>query len=151
MTNKNSRFAVIAALALTGGIWTAGKLRAFNPQPDPPGRFAPFGITANETARLVAVNTTFFAESNARPCAVALQIFDGAGNLLKRDVKLLRARQTGFIDVTGTEALMGRAMRGEIWAAAATEDPKRCPVRASFELFDNGTQRTLIAIGDPGI
>src|SRR3989442_11648084 len=36
-------------------------IKKFNPQPDPPGtqRFAPLGVTANETGRLNWANTKF--------------------------------------------------------------------------------------------
>ena len=143
--------AVVSIAATVGALSYPGLIKAFNPQPDPPGtqRIGPLGVTANETARLNVANTKFLGESSERPCAVTLRIF-GNGDILAEDTKLLRSRQTAFIDVTGLEALVGRdSLRTEIWAAVAASSQPACPISASFELFDSASGRTLVALGGP--
>jgi hypothetical protein len=144
--------AAVSIAATVGALSYPGLIRAFNPQPDPPGtqRFGPLGVTANETARLNAANTKFTGESSERPCAVTLRIFDSTGNILAEDTKRLPPRQAAFIDVTGLEALAGRdSLRTEIWAAVAPSSQPACPISPSFELFDSASGRTLVALGGP--
>jgi hypothetical protein len=144
---------VVAAIVVTiVGLGYPGVMGAFNPQPDPPGteKFPPIGITATETGRLNVANTRFLGESSERPCAVALQIFDPDGNVLAAGTKLLRARQTAFIEIAGLDVLAGRdSLRAEIWAAAVPSGDKSCQLATSFELIDNATARTSVALGGP--
>jgi hypothetical protein len=99
---------------------------------------------------LNAANTRFVGDSSERPCAFTLRIFDSTGNVLVEDTKLLRALETAFIEVTGRDALAGRdSLRTEIWAAVSPSSAPRCPTAASFELIDNASGRTLVALGGP--
>lgn len=144
--------AVVSIAATVGALSYPGLIKAFNPQPDPPGtqKICCLGVTANETGRLNVANTKFLGESSERPCAVTLRIFDSEGNILAEETKLLRARQAAFIDVTGVEALAGRdSVRTEIWAAVAPGSQPACPISASLELFDSASGRTLVALGGP--
>jgi len=144
--------AVVSIAATVGALSYPGLIKAFNPQPDPPGtqRFAPLGVTANETGRLNWANTKFVGESSERPCAVTGRIFDSEGNLLAEETKLVRAGQTVFIEVTGVEALAGRdSVRTEIRAAVSPGSAPSCQTASSFELIDNATARTIAALGGP--
>ena len=154
MTTKSIGSVVVSASIVMTivGLGYPGVLRAFNPQPDPPGteKFPPIGITAIETGRLNVANTRFVVDSSERPCAVALRIFDADGNVLVEGTKLLRARQTAFIEIAGLDVLAGRdSLRAEIWGAAVPSGDKSCQLATSFELIDNATARTSAALGGP--
>jgi len=101
-------------------------------------------LPLSPAGRLNAANTRFVGDSSERPCALTLRIFDSTGNVLVEDTKLLRALETAFIEVTGRDSL-----RTEIWAAVSPSSAPRCPTAASFELIDNASGRTLVALGGP--
>jgi hypothetical protein len=153
VTKSIGSVVVAAAIVMTiVGLGYPGVMSAFNPQPDPPGteKFPPLGITATETGRLNVANTRFLGESSERPCAVALRIFDADGNVLVQGTKLLRSRQTAFIEIAGLDVLAGRdSLRAEIWGAAVPGGDKSCEMATSFELIDNATARTIAALGGP--
>ena len=129
----------------------AGAIRAFNQQPTFPGtdNFPPLSVTADVIARLNVVNTKFVAESNVRPCAAVLRIFDSDGNLLAQERRVLRPRQAASIDVAGADVLVGRAgVRAQIWAAVSPARPD-CQINTSFELIDVVSGQTVLALGGP--
>jgi hypothetical protein len=148
-------------LAILGGVASIavmilvvghpGTITAFNQELSFPATesFPPLGVTADVNARLNVANTKFIAESNVRPCAVVLRIFDRDGNLLAQERKLLRARQAAFIDVAGADVLVGRVgPRTEIWAAVSPDGPN-CEINTSFELIEVVSGRTVLALGGP--
>jgi hypothetical protein len=143
--------AVVSIAAVVVALGYPGLIRAFNPQPDPPGiqKICCLGVTANETGRLNAANTKFVADSSER-CALTLQMFDSAGNVLVEETKHLGARGTAFVEVTGRDALAGRdSLRTEIWAAVSPSSAPLCPTAVSLELIDNASGRTLVVLGGP--
>ena len=79
----------ILLLTLVSGLLAAGPVRAFNPQPDPPG-FGLIGLTVNETLRLNVSNITTAGPRNfpPDPYKVELTFVDAAG------AELLPAVQT---------------------------------------------------------
>jgi hypothetical protein len=101
----------------------------------------------------VQVNATHIGDPNIAPapCTVEVEFFNGAtGGLLKTAAFKLAPGQTrsaglGFIDVL----LKGKV---PVYARVTMHDPNLKPAcRPSLEVFDKGTGRTGVAIGDPNI
>ena len=141
--------AAIAATALALGH--PGLIRAFNPQPDPPGsqKLGPLGVTASDTGQLNVANTKFLGDSSERPCAVMLRIFDSKGQVVVEERKLLPAGETASIHVAGPDVLGRDMLRAEIRGAVFPSSEPACPLKASFEVIDTASGRTLVALGGP--
>jgi hypothetical protein len=153
--NRLSRLLVIGAVVSVAVTVLAfgypGLIRAFNPQPDPPGsqKLAPVGVTASDTGQLNVANTKFVGESSERSCAVILRIFDSAGHVLVEERKLLRSGETASVHVAGPDVLGRDMLRAEIRGAVFPSSEPTCPLKASFEVIDTASGRTLVALGGP--
>ena len=93
------RLAMVALFAgLTASTSSPGA-RAFNPQPEPPGRWGLFGIVADQTARVSVVNTSADPRGvPPGPCRVSLAFVDVDGTVLKEARLTLRPGQATSLD-----------------------------------------------------
>lgn len=94
-----------AAILCAGVVWMAGRLQAFNPQPDPPA-FAAVQILPSETAKLFAsCSAQAVRDVPPGPCAVALLFRDQQGNVVKSTPAplVLMPGQTGVLELRGTD------------------------------------------------
>ena len=141
-----------AAIAAAVGAGVA-HLKAFNPQPDPPG-FGMVGIAEGQTARLNLVNLTSPGPSviPPGPCRAELQFLDGDGNVLASRRVQLAAGHAAFLDFSPTfvpittvcyaTTPLRAEIRGSIHVADGEVPPGPC--RATLEIFDNATARTTV-------
>jgi hypothetical protein len=135
--------ALIAGTAVALLALGARVMKAFNPQPDPPGVWGMFGITPSETARLNVVNLQL-PNLPPDPCTLQFNFIDGQGHFLKQKVLTLKPAQSAFLDITGVEA--GGAFRTEIhpFVKLATGTPVGCNAVSTLELFDTSSGKTSI-------
>jgi hypothetical protein len=153
----------LAALVLTIATWQVTRVRAFNPQPDPPGKFLMVGITPGQTLRLNVVNliTAGDRQIPPGPCRVVLSFRDAAGHVIddangqpiRRTVEL-QAGESAFLDLNGdqlggvgTNLLTRLEVRPFVRVVFQT-DPGNLPppCRANAEVFDNLTLRTSLMV-----
>jgi hypothetical protein len=139
---KKTRMLVGAAV-LTGGIlWTAQMVRAFNPQPDPPG-FGAIGIIQSQTMRLKVVMHNPPDDKTAS-CDVQLKFSDAAGRVLKQDNRIILPDQITFLDISAAD-LRGAGFdgsRGELLPAVLPA--VGCRVIPTVEVFDSLTGKTEV-------
>jgi len=167
-TKLSIAIALVALLA-SGALWEIRRVRAFNPQPDPPG-FGMVGLTRGQTMRLNVVNLTP-PDPNRQyppdPCRVLLSFRNAAGQPFTnsdgqpiRRVVELQAGESAFLDLnadafappsTDADVAPGPArlqLRPFVRVLASPPDPSRQfppdPCRASMEVFDNTSGRTSI-------
>ncbi|PWU05483.1 MAG: hypothetical protein C5B51_14575 [Terriglobia bacterium] len=129
--------AAVAALIVIG----AKVVRAFNPQPDPPGSYAMVGINPQETLRLFVVN---IGGTNGLPpdaCNVQLGFLDPNGQLVKSTGGTLAPGQAGGLSITMAEApppkgdaAAARTAVRPIWSADIANG---CYAVSSAEVFDS--------------
>ena len=144
------KIVLMAALALAI-IWVA-PTHAFNPQPDPPGRWGMVGITPYETGRInVVTNDT----TPSQGCTIGLGYLDSKGKALKTDFKILRTGQAQYLDVLGMDAVPRGEMRAEVQPFLndrPADRPMAFPpgpcrgVVATFEMFDPATGKTSLLV-----
>jgi hypothetical protein len=127
----------LAILALLGGLAASTSspgARAFNPQPEPPGRWGLFGIVADQTARVSVVNTSGDPGGwPPGPCRVALAFVDVEGTVVKEAVMTLRPGQATSLDYgfnAPPESESGDAI------GAAADRLGRQDLRARIEIAD---------------
>jgi hypothetical protein len=93
---------IVVAAAVAGGTMTL--VKAFNPQPDPPGDiYSLVGLVEGQTLELTASNHALAATQPGAPvppgpCAVTFMLFDRAGHVVmtKSDI-LLQAGQSHVV------------------------------------------------------
>lgn len=115
-------FALVTMLA-TGAIWEVRRARAFNPQPDPPGRYTMVGIVRGQSLRINVSNITP-SDSNAPPdpCRVRLAFADVDGNVLHnpstgepvRRTVTLENGQSAFLQLNADEFFVGDVTAGRL-------------------------------------
>src|SRR6266536_3884047 len=88
---------LLAAGAAAGGA-RSRKAWAFNPQPEPPGRWGMFGIVEGQTARVSVVNTSGDPRVPSVPCRVALAFVDSGREVLKETHLTLRPGQATALE-----------------------------------------------------
>jgi len=146
---------VVAGACAVIAIGASAVLRAFNPQPDPPG-FGMVGIAAGQTARLNIVNLGNGPSDIPPPCRASLQFFDDQGNLLVDRRVRVEAGNAAFLDLAPSfpptngvgDVLV--PLRAEIRAAIDTPDGELPPpCKATLEIFDNASGRTSILYPPP--
>ncbi len=148
----------IPAVILALGLLAGERAFAFNPQPDPPG-FGMIGLCAGQSLRINVANVDLPAlnEFPPGPCRVEIALYDELGNLLLPAVeKTLTAGRSTHIDLNGDDVLTRDLMRREVRPSVrllsnTTRDGAGLlppgPCRATVELFDNQTGRTLVTLG----
>jgi len=143
------------AAALTLALAAATPALAFNPQPDPPGRWAMLGLVADQTARLSVLALP--AARSARPpvaCVVLMTFLDSQGNKLAEDTRVLTAGSAGFVDLKGSLLnLPSRTERAQFRVEVAVQPTmpgfRPCEgVAATVEIFDE-TGRTSVIVVQP--
>jgi hypothetical protein len=151
---------LLAAVAAAGGV-RSRKAWAFNPQPEPPGRWGMFGLVEGQTARVTVVNTS--ADPHGYPpgpCRVSLAFVDSEGIVLKEARLTLRPGQATSLDY-GFQAPPDpdRATRQDLRARIAISDlvdpgdrvsrlypPGPCV--PAVEVFETATGRTAFLVAE---
>jgi hypothetical protein len=167
--SKVSIAIAIAAFLATGTIWEVRRVRAFNPQPDPPGKFGMVGITRGQTLRLNVVNLTSPPEPDRQvppdPCRIVLSfrnaqgeaVRNSEGQIIRRTVEL-QAGESAFLDLNGdmfagpptnvNSPALRVQLRPFVRVQQGPPDPDRQippdPCRATMEVFDNASGRTSL-------
>jgi len=145
-----------AFAALTLALAAASPAQAFNPQPDPPGRWAMMGMVSDQTARL-SVLALPVARGGTRPpsCTVTLNFLDNDGNKLAEAATLvLVPGKASFVDLKGSALrLPSRTDRAQFRADVSVlhNPPSDLPcegVAATVEIFDD-TGRTSLIVAHP--
>lgn len=150
-----------AFAAFTLALAAASPVQAFNPQPDPPGRWAMMGMVSVQTARLSvlalpvarAAGRTAGA-SPSRACVVLMTFLDSAGVKLGEDTRVLTPGFAAFVDLQGSLLnLPGRTDRAQFRAEVTVQLPMPgflpCEgVAATVEIFDD-TGRTSLIVAHP--
>jgi hypothetical protein len=157
--------ALVAMLA-TGALWEVRRARAFNPQPDPPGRYTMVGIVRGQSIRINASNINP-ADPNSPPdpCRVRLAFMDADGTVLTnprtgeaagRTVTLQRGQST-FLHLDADEFFIGDTtgrleLRPVFRSVSLNSNAKTPPDPCvpSVEVIDNGTLKTsFVYAGTP--
>ena len=150
--------AIVTVLA-AGATWEVRRARAFNPQPDPPGRYTMVGIVRGQSIRINASNINP-ADPNSPPdpCRVRLAFMDADGTVLTnprtgeaagRTVTLQRGQSTFlhldadefFIGDTAAARLELRPVFRSVSLASNGQAPPD-PCVPSVEVIDNATSKT---------
>jgi len=165
---KVSLAIAITSLLATGAIWEVRLVRAFNPQPDPPGKFGMVGITRGQTLRVNVVNLVTLSDGQLPPdpCRVVLSFRNAQGQpfrnsdgqIIRRTVEL-QAGDSAFLDLNGDmfggpstnadTALLRVQLRPFVRVLVSPPpEPDRQvppdPCRATMEVFDNASGRTTL-------
>jgi hypothetical protein len=168
---KVSLALAIATLLATTTIWEVRRVRAANPQPDPPGKFGMVGITRGQTLRLNVVNLVTLSEGQVPPdpCRVVLSFRNAQGQPFRnsddqpiRRVVELQAGESAFLDLNGdmfggpstnADTAPLRVQLRPFVRVLTAPDPDRQvppdPCRATGEVFDNTTLQTSFVL--PGV
>jgi len=160
--------ALVAMLA-AAAIWEVRRARAFNPQPDPPGRYTMVGIVRGQSIRINASNINP-ADPNSPPdpCRVRMAFMDADGTVLTnprtgeavgRTVTLQRGQSTFlhldadefFIGDTGATRLELRPVFRSVSLVSNAKAPPD-PCVPSVEVIDNATFKTsFVYEGTPAL
>jgi hypothetical protein len=148
-----------AFAALTLALAAAGPTQAFNPQPDPPGRWAMMGMVSVQTARLsvlalpVARAAGVTASSrSSHACVVLMTFLDSEGVKLGEDTRVLTPGFAAFVDLKGSLlSLPGRTDRAQFRVEVMVQPtmPGFLPcegVAATVEIFDDTGRTSLIVV-----
>ena len=158
--------ALVAMLA-AGAIWEVRRARAFNPQPDPPGRYTMVGIVRGQSIRINASNIAP-ADPNSPPdpCRVRLAFMDADGTVLTnprtgeavgRTVTLERGQST-FLHLDADEFFTGdtapaRLELRPVFRSVSLNSNGQTPPDPcvpSVEVIDNATSKTsFVYAGTP--
>ena len=142
----------IAAIGLA--LVAAGPAQAFNPQPDPPARFAMVGLVVDQTARLNVVAMKTRRDVPPGPCRLTLSFTDSNGNPLTDTTSLvLSPGKAGLVDLVGARLTGGGRLQflPAVQVSANLPGEGTCPgVAASIEVFD-ATGHTSVYIEDPNL
>jgi len=155
--------AVIAGAIAGFGILRFGaqQVRAFNPQPDPPG-YGFVGITQGQTIRINVVNTTP-PDPNLPPDPVRVVITfrDTDGNLFRnaegvpiRRAELLQAGKSDSIDLNGDSFARMADVTGRIQVRPVVQIQQADPIDGhppdpcipTVEIFNNANGRTQFMV-----
>jgi hypothetical protein len=157
----------LATMLAAGTIWEVRRARAFNPQPDPPGRYTLIGIVHGQSIQINASNIAP-TDPNAPPdpCRVRLGFVDTDGNPLTnprtgeavgRTVTLQNGQST-FLHLDADEFFIGDTTVGRLQlrpvfrSLTLNSDAHPRPLRCvpSVEVIDNATSKTsFIYAGTP--
>lgn len=143
-SSRATQFAIAMSVIL---LLMAGErmLKAFNPQPDPPGFWGMIGITPSDTMRLNIVNLELGGVP-PDPCKITLRFLDPSGTILKQQTVTVKPTQSAFLDLTGLEA--GGGFRTEVHPVMLVPSNAGvgCSAAGSVEVFNtNSGETTLIA------
>jgi hypothetical protein len=139
---------VVSVLVLAVIVLTTST-HAFNPQPDPPGKWGMIGINVNEVGRLNIVSD----DNDA--CTIGLGFVDADGKLIKGELKALRAGHAQFLEIMGSQAVSrgeSRASIRPILRDAAGDPPGEFPpdpcrfFKATYEVYERGSGRSILVV-----
>jgi hypothetical protein len=149
--NKSLSMA-LAALTLAT---TATPVLAFNPQPDPPGRWAQMALVAAQTARLSVLALPVARGVLPPSCTVTLNFLDSDGNkLIEATTLVLAAGKAKFVDLSGSVLRLGsisERMQFRADVDVLHNPPGFLPcggVAATVEVFD-ASGRTSVTVTHP--
>ena len=149
---------VLAGVAATGlfRFWPQ-QVRAFNPQPDPPG-YGLVGITQGQTIRITVINTADLPDPDTpNPARVVITFKDGNGNLFRnsdgnpiRRVALLKGGQSASLDLNANDFAKAFDATGrlqlrpvaQIQPADGVNGTPPAPCIPTVEVFNNANGRT---------
>ena len=141
--------------ACTLALSAAAPALAFNPQPDPPGRWAMLGLVAEQTARLSVLALPTGRDAFGGTCTVRLNFLDADGTMLAEATTLvLMPGKSQFLDLKGSNLrFANRTDRAQFRADVEVlhNPPAYRPcagVAATVEIFD-ATGRTSIVVVHP--
>jgi len=141
--------------ALMLALAAATPAQAFNPQPDPPGRWAMLGLVAEQTARLSVLAVPSARDARIGSCTVTLNFLDGDGNKLAEAATLvLLPGKAQFVDLKGSGLrLVNRSDRAQFRANVEVlhNPPAFQPcagVAATIEVFD-ASGRSSVTVAQP--
>ena len=140
---KKTRMLMGVAVLAGGILWTAQMVRAFNPQPDPPG-FGAIGIIQSQTMRLKVVCLHNPPGDKTVPCAVQLRFSDASGRVLKQEDRIILPDQGTFLDISAAD-FRGAGFdgsRGELLPAVLPAIG--CRVIPTVEVFDTSSGKTEV-------
>ena len=123
--------------------------QAFNPQPDPPGKWGMIGMNPNEAGRLNIVSD----DNDA--CTIGLGFVDADGNLIKGELKALHVGHAQFLEIMGSQVVGRGESRASI--RPILRDPgSSLPVgfppgpyrffSATYEIYERGSGRTILLV-----
>jgi hypothetical protein len=137
------RTLTIAADALLAVVASGTIVKAFNPQPDPPGAFGMVGITPGETLQLNIVNVQL-AGLPPGPCRVTLRFLNSSGVILKQEAVTVKPAQAASLKLTGLEA--GGAFRNEVHPVllVPANEATGSSAIGSVEVFNTSTGETSL-------
>lgn len=142
---------ITSTLALAFALAAASPAQAFNPQPDPPGRWAMVGLVADQTARLSVLALPVARNAVARSCTVTLNFLDADGTkLAEASTLVLLPGKAQFVDLKGSLLRLGnRGERAQFRADVEVlhNPPGLLPcdgVAATVEVFDASGRTSLI-------
>lgn len=125
---------------------------AFNPQPDPPGRWAMMGLVAEQTVRVSVLAVPVARSVPPDPCTVTFNFLDAYGTkLVEARTVVLVPGQMQFVDLKGSDLrLAGRTdrmqVRTDVHVLHNPPDDKQCKgVVSTVEIFDATGRTNLIA------
>ena len=133
--------AVVAMLLLL----PARKVRAFNPQPDPPV-FGLLGVSIFQTARVnvVCADGPLPGGVNPGPCDAVVAFNDTSGQAVKTMTATLLPGQAASLDLRGADLIRSLGSRVEL--QPVIQPSGQGFILASAEVFDNFTGNTLVAL-----
>jgi hypothetical protein len=161
----------VALLAATAAGTSSPRARAFNPQPEPPGRWGLFGIVAGQSARVSVVNISGDPHGYPPgPCRVGLAFVGADGTVLNEAGLTLRPGQATSLDygfqappdpesgdaVGATADRIGRQdLRARIEIADLVDPGDRQPRLVppgpcvpTVEVFETATGRTAFLVAE---
>lgn len=150
-------------LAIAVALFAASEAGAFNPQPDPPGRFGTVGIVAGQTLRINVANVD---DPNTRSLGgpdtrVELTFVGSRGEPLSPSVeRVLPPGSASFHDFSipagaGIDRKQIRAIVKVIDEANAqtakdVAAKNSLGIVTTLEVFDNDSGKTAVFVGEPG-
>lgn len=127
---------------------------AFNPQPDPPGRWSIVGIVMDQTVRLNVLAVPVQRGVPPDPCTVTFNFLDAYGQKLAETKTLvIQPGQMRFVDLKGSELrLVDRAermqLRTEVRVLHNPPGLRACNgAVASVEVFDASGRSSVVLPG----
>ena len=127
---------------------------AFNPQPDPPGRWSTVGLVMDQTVRLSVLAVPLARDVPPDPCTVTFNFLDAYGQkLTETRTMVLQPGQMRFVDLKGSELrLTDRAdrmqLRTEVRVLHNPPADHQCKgAVATVEVFDASGRSSLVLPG----
>lgn len=137
------RVLALTCVALLVVIASGRIVKAFNPQPDPPGVWGMIGITPEDTLQLNIVNMDL-AGFPPDPCNVTIRFLNSSGVILKQLTVTVKTKQAASYTITGVEA--GGGFRNEVHPVLllTSNEATGCNAIGSVEVFNTASGETTL-------